>query len=89
MKDNRKEIGVMKAKLLKEIRKDFKFKHKNGKWHVLEYGCYYRRYIDFEDAFESVLSYLSTHHNKIFDWPWYGIKQEYTVKVNTRKFNKL
>jgi hypothetical protein len=79
----------MKVKLLKEIRKDFKFKHKNGKWHVLEYGCYYRRYINFEDALESVLSYLSIHHYKLFDWPWHGIKQQYIIKTQTRKFNKL
>lgn len=79
----------MKAKLLKKIRKDYKFKFKKGKQHVLEYGCYYRRYMEFEDAFESVLPYLSIHHYKIFDWPWHGIKQQYTIKTQTRKFNKL
>ena len=79
----------MKAKLLKEIRKDFKFKYKQGHWYVLSYGCNRRSHLTFELALTSVLETLSFNHTKLLDWPWYRIKLEYMKKVATRKFNKL
>ena len=79
----------MKAKLLKEIRKDFKFKYKQGHWYVLSYGCNRRSHLTFELALTSVLETLSFNHTKLLDWPLYRIKLEYMKKVATRKFNKL
>ena len=79
----------MKVKLLKEIRKDFKFKYKHDHWHVLSYGYSRKTHLTFESALTSILETLSFNHTKLFDWPWYAIKQQYIKKVNTRKFNKL
>ena len=79
----------MKAKLLKEIRKDFKFKYKHDHWFVLSYGSNRRSHLTFELALTHVLETLSFNHTKLFDWPWYRIKLEYMKKVATRKFNKL
>lgn len=79
----------MKVKLLKEIRKDFKFKYKHDHWHVLSYGYSRKTHLTFESALTSILENLSFHHTKLFDWPWYAIKQQYMKKVATRKFNKL
>jgi hypothetical protein len=79
----------MKVKLLKEIRKDFKFKYKHDHWHVLSYGYSRKTYLTFESALTSVLEALSFNHTKLFDWPWHGIKQQYIIKTQTRKFNKL
>lgn len=79
----------MKARLLKEIRKDFKFKYKHDHWHVLSYGFNRKSHLTFESALTFVLEELSFNHTKLFDWPWYRIKLEYIKKVATRKFNKL
>ena len=79
----------MKARLLKEIRKDFKFKYKHDHWHVLSYGFNRKSHLTFESALTFVLEELSFNHTKLFDWPWYRIKLEYIKKVATRKFNKI
>ena len=79
----------MKTKLLKEIRKDFKFKYKHDHCHVLSYGYSRKTHLTFESALTSILETLSFNHTKLFDWPWYAIKQQYIKKVATRKFNKL
>jgi hypothetical protein len=79
----------MKVKLLKKLRKDYKFKYKHGNWHVLQCGYIRRHYHTFESALLAVLDAKATYHNSDFDWLWERIKHKYTVKIQTRKFNKL
>ena len=79
----------MKAKLLKKLRKDYKFKFKKGWWFVLRDGQYKTTHSSFESALLEILDYKSTYYNRDFDWWWHKIEQNYIVKVETRKFNKL
>ena len=79
----------MKAKLLKKLRKDHKFKFRKGWWFVLRDGYYKTTYSSFESALEDILEYKCTYYSSLFDWYWVRIQHNYMVKVNTRKFNKL
>lgn len=79
----------MKTKLLKNIRKNYKFKFKNSVWYVLRDGQYRTTHTTFEDAFLDILDYKCTYYNRDFDWWWHKIAQKYIVKIQTRKFNKI
>jgi hypothetical protein len=56
---------------------------------VLQCGYIRRHYHTFESALLAVLDAKATYHNSDFDWLWERIKHKYTVKIQTRKFNKL
>ena len=79
----------MKVKLLKKIRKDYKFKFRNGVWYVLRNGQYRTQHTTFENALIEILDHKSTYYNRYFDWLWHKIAQKYIMKIQTRKFNKL
>ena len=79
----------MKAKLLKKLRKDHKFKFRKGWWFVLRDGYDKSTYSSFESALTDILEHKCTYYNRDFDWWWHKIAQKYIVKIQTRKFNKI
>ena len=56
---------------------------------MLRDGQYKTTHTTFESALLEILDYKSTYYNRDFDWWWHKIEQNYIVKVETRKFNKL
>lgn len=79
----------MKAKLLKKLRKNHKFKFRKGWWFVLRDGYDKSTYSSFESALEDILEHKCTYYHELLDCYWHKVKHDYMVKVNTRKFNKI
>jgi len=77
----------MKVKLLKELRKDFKWKYKDGYWHTLIEGKYEKHSIASPASIISrMLHYNADNYDRLFDWNWFSIHQEYTFKLHLRNF---
>lgn len=77
----------MKVKLLKELRKDYKWKYKHGCWHTLMEDKYEKHSIA---SLSSIISRMlltnADKYDKLFDWNWFAIYQEYTFKLHLRDF---
>ena len=75
----------MKAKLLKDLRQDFKWKWKNKKWHVVIENKYHT-YSNHEDIILTMLRTNAYKYVSFFDWPWSGLYKVYLGKLEFRKF---
>jgi hypothetical protein len=75
----------MKTKLLKELRKDFKWKWKNSKWHAVVENKYCLYHYN-EEFIMAMLRSNAYMYNSWFDWPWSDLYRAYLNKVEFRKF---
>jgi hypothetical protein len=77
----------MKVKLLKRLRKDFKWKYKNGYWHTLIEGKYEKHSIaSSASILSNMLSINIWKYEGMFDWNWRFLHQEHTFKLHLRNF---
>jgi hypothetical protein len=77
----------MKVKLLKKLRKDFKWKYKDGYWHTLIEGRYEKHSIA---SPASIMIHMllcnANNYDRLFDWDWHSIHHTYTFKLHLRNF---
>jgi len=77
----------MKVKLLKKLRKDFKWKYKDGYWHTIIEDRYEKHVIaSAASILSNMLNINIWKYDGMFDWNWRELHQEYTFKLHLRDF---
>ena len=80
----------MKAKLLKELRKSFKWGYKDGEWHLYTPYETTTSFHNSEFLIQRMLNYKWLYSKAIFDLSWSMLREEYKDKLELRRFkNKI